>query len=261
MNLSNRLLQAIRFNNDWDGINRVETDPEDATPQAVPPNPPPERDPNSETAYATLLKEREARKESDRRLRELESRLKAFEGIDPGEYAKAMETAKRQEEFERRQAELEAELEAKVQQKYEPQLRTLQQQLAEREEAFSRYQLDTALEREFYELGGFPGDFKYAALDLRARVKLEDGALVVLEADGRTPAYIAEKGQSRPKTVSELIEELQKSPGFARHFKNSDRPGFSSVAGGAPQVGADASADQIAAALTAYREKNQGYGR
>lgn len=259
--ISATLARAIALQGNWDYSNRVDPDPagDPPAPVATPPNAPPAPDPNSETAYATLQKEREQRKDFERRFKESESKLQAFKGIDPAEYAKAMEVAKAQQEWEAKQAQIEAEWEAKMQQKYEPQIAQMRQQLAEKDQEFQLFLLDQSLEREYGASGGFPGDYVYVGSDLRQRVHLVDGALTVMEPDGKTPAYIADKGQSRPKTVSELILDLQaERPGFARHFKNSDRPGFANVGGGTPVLAADATSDQIAKNLTAYRERKYG---
>jgi hypothetical protein len=231
------------------------------TPQAIPPNPPPSnsgQDPNSETAYATMLKEREARKQAEKEYKALQKQLEAFKGIDPSEYQKAMEAYQKQAEFERKQAEMQAELEAKIQQKYEPQIEQYRQQLAQTQQQFTDYQRDRVLESAFYDAGGFPGEFEPAALALRGRVVLEDGKVVVLEPDGKTPAYVADKGQSRPKSVKELIADLMAEHiWFARHFKSSERPGFGQSSPGV-QVGADADPNQIADALTRYRKQKFG---
>ena len=235
------------------------TTPEENTPQAVPPNPPkqepydPSKDPNSETAIATLQKEREMRKE-------LERKMKAFEGIDPQAYKKAMEIAEKQAKWEEQQAQIQADIEARIQQQYEPQLDAARKQLAETQQKFVNYQRDKSLESAFYDAGGFPGEFEPAALAMRNRVRVEDdGSLVVLEADGKTPAFVADKGTSRPKNIKELIADLQgEHIWFARHFKSSEKPGFGQgqfTSGLTP----DADPNQIADALTRYR--NQKVGR
>lgn len=230
------------------------------TPQAIPPNPPsnPGQDPNSETAYATMLKEREARKQAEKEYKALQKQLEAFKGIDPSEYQKAMEAYQKQAEFERKQAEIQAEIEAKLQQKYEPELEKYRQQLAQTQQQFTDYQRDRVLESAFYDAGGFPGEFEPAALALRGRVTLENGQVVVLEPDGKTPAYVADKGQSRPKTVKELIADLQAEHiWFARHFKASERPGFGQANFGTALT-PDADPNQIADALTRYRQQKFG---
>lgn len=229
--------------------------------QAIPPNPPaapPAPDPNSETAYATMLKEREARKQAEKDYKALQKQLEAFKGIDPSEYQKAMEAYQKQAEFDKRQAEIQSEIEAKLQQKYEPQIEQYRQQLAQTQQQFTDYQRDRVLESAFYDAGGFPGEFEPAALALRGRVLLENGQVVVVEADGKTPAYVADKGQSRPKGVKELIADLMaEHVWFARHFKSSERPGFGQATLGTA-LPADADANQITDALTRYRKQKFG---
>ncbi len=213
----------------WDGINHVDPDPVGDPPVATPPNPPAATnpDPNSQTAYETMVKERDARKEAERRMKALEQQLRAFEGIDPDTARKAQEIAAKQQEWEEAQAKLKADIEAENKQKYEPQIQQYQQQLAEAQQQLVDYQRDTQLERAFVEAGGFPDGFEYAKIDLQQRVRLsKDGTLEVLNAKGE-PDWVADKGQSRPKTVQELIDELkQGSQRFARQFKANDRPGF-----------------------------------
>jgi hypothetical protein len=230
-------------------------------PQATPPNPPANssQDPNSETAYATLQKEREARKELEKKAKQLETQLQAFSGIDPGKYKEAMEIAAKQAEWEQQQAELRAQFEADAQAKYEPVLEQQRQQLAAAQQSLLDFQRDTALEQAFYAAEGFSGEFEPAALALRGRVRVSANGLEVLEPDGKTPAYVADKGQSRPKTVAELIDELKGTTSwFARHFKGSDRPGFGVLGSSGQGLPAEATGKDVWAAVTAQRQKQFG---
>lgn len=246
-----------------DAMSEENNNPTTEAPVAIPPNPPAAADgldPNSETAYATLVKEREARKAIERELKTLQTQLKAFEGIDPAEHRKAMEIAAKQQEFEQQQAEIRAQIEAEMQQKYEPQLRQYQTMMAEREQQLLNFQRDTELEKAFYAAGGFPGEFEPAAIALRNRVQVKDGQVIVLEPDGKTPAYVADKGQSRPKELGELIEELKGSVSwFARHFKGADRPGFGPFGTpGTVVANPDANSNDLWAAVDAQRQKQFG---
>jgi uncharacterized protein len=248
----------------WDGICRAEDgldgDPSPLT--ATPPNPPPSGgpDPNSETAYATLVKEREARKETEKQLKAMQAQLQAFQGLDPEKARQAMEIAARQQEWEAQQEQLKAEMEAELQKKYEPQLEQYRQQVAAKEQQFREFQRDKALEDQFYKSDGFPGEFEPAALALRSRVVVgDDGNLIVVEPDGKTPAYVADKGQSRPKTVAELIDDLKAEKSwFARHFKGSDRPGFGALPNSGMSLPPDAGTEDVVAALNAARNKKYG---
>jgi hypothetical protein len=239
----------------------------DDKPVAIPPNPYPgddlgETPEDPETVLATMEKERRSRQEAEKRVRLLTRQLAAFkglEGVDPEKYRQAIANADRYEELERQQAELRANIEAEFQQKYEPQLRKQQAIAAEQEQKLLNLQRDTVLEKEFYAAGGFPGEFEPAALALRGRVQVKDGQVIVLEPDGKTPAYVADRGQSRPKEVAELIEELKSTTWFARHFKGSDKPGFGPLGTpGGVTANPDASRDEIWGAVDREREKRFG---
>jgi hypothetical protein len=251
----------------WDGICRADDgiDGDPTTPTATPPNPPPAGgpDPNSETAYATLVKEREARKETEKQLKAMQAQLQAFQGLDPEKARQAMEIAARQQEWEAQQEQLKAEMEAELQKKYEPQLEESRQREAAAQQKLIDYMRDKELESYFYSCDGFPGEFEPAALALRSRVVVDaTGNLIVVEPDGKTPAYVADKGQSRPKTVAELIDDLKAEKSwFARHFKGSDRPGFGPMPNGGMSLPPDAGADDIKAALHKYRNQRYGTGR
>lgn len=217
-------------------------------------------DPNSETAYATLVKEREARKELEKKAKQLEVQLQAFAGIDPAKYKEAMEIAEAQAEWEKQQAEIKAKIEADTQAKYEPLLEQQRQQLAQTQQALLDFRRDTALEQAFYAAEGFPGEFEPAALALRGRVRVNsEGQLEVLAPDGKTPDYVADKGQSRPKSLAELIDEVKSTtPWFARHFRGSDRPGFGALGIPGQSIPADANSKDVWAAVTAQRQRQFG---
>lgn len=229
-------------------------------PETQAPATPPQPDPNSETAYATLVKEREARKELEKKAKNLEVQLQAFAGIDPEKYKEAMELAAAQEEWEKQQAEIKAKIEADSQAKYEPVIEQQRQQLAQAQQALLDFRRDTALEQAFYAADGFPGEFEPAALALRSRVRVNsEGQLEVLAADGKTPDYVADKGQSRPKNLAELIDEVKGTTAwFARHFKGSDRPGFGVLGTAGQPITGDANPKDVWAAVTAQRQRQFG---
>ena len=217
----------------WDGINRIDTDPPADSPEDTPPAD------DIDRLKGALGKERENARNLAREMKALKAQLEAFAGIDPQKAQEALEIAKRQEEFERQQAEQRAKLEAEIRGQYEPRLSELQKQLQDVSQSAEAYKLNTLLEREYNAADGLPGEFVAIAHALQARVKLDPttGEPRILDANGQTE-YIVEGGQSRPKTVAHLIAELKSDPKhtwFARHFRGNERSGFGisgSTAGG-----------------------------
>ena len=230
------------------------------TQQPIPPNPPAtsQDEPLGEGGLSALKAERERAKEAERLAKTLKAQLEAFSGIDPEKAKQAMEIAAKQAEWEEQQAKLKADMEAEFQRKYEPQLQQQRELAAQAQQQLEETRIDIALQQEFSALEGFAENYKYARLDMRGRVRLEDGKIVVLEEDGKTPAYVPDQGTSRPMTVSELILKLQETvPGFARNFRGKDRPGFGPLSNGTP-LPADASPSDLWAAAEAARSKRFG---
>ena len=217
----------------WDGINRIDTDPTTDSPEDQSPTD------DIERLKGALGKERENARALAREMKMLKAQLEAFAGIEPDKAKEALEIAKKQEEFERQQAEQRARLEAEIRGQYEPQLSELQKQLQQVSQSAESYKLNTLLEREYQAADGLPGEFVAIAHALQARVKLDptSGEPRVLDANGQVE-YVVENGQSRPKTVAHLITELKGDPKytwFARHFRGNERSGFGisgSTAGG-----------------------------
>jgi hypothetical protein len=204
---------------DNQNLDQTSTDPTDAQ---IP-------DPNSETAIATLQKERSARKELEKKLRTLEGQLQAFNGIDPDKAREAERIAKEIEERSQWESKIKAEIEAQ----YQPKISEYQKQLDERDRALVDYQRDNALEKSFYAAGGYEGEFDAIAHLLRGRVQAvrEGGSVSFRVLDGKgQPMYV--KGD--PATMQDLVDDLKThNMAFARHFRGSEKAGFGITGNGA----------------------------
>ena len=184
-------------------------------------------DPNSETAIATARKERALRQDLERKLTQLQ---KTYADINPDVARRAQEVLDQSERQQEQSSKWEAEIEARFKLQYEPLVAQLQADAKVANQRHLDYCRDVQLERAFYECDGLAGEFEPCSLALKRRIAVkEDGEIVVLKADGKTPDFVASPDGARAKSVADLIEELKQSKDhawFARHFKGTERGGF-----------------------------------
>lgn len=215
--LPSALTQIQQHWQHWDGICRVDDAPAGDTPPAETP-PPTSNDELAEIREA-LRKERELRSQYEKDAKAKAKQLEVYGGIDPEKAKRAEEILKEMEERSQWESKIRAEAEAQ----FQPKLTEYQKQLQEKEQSLLNFKRDVLLQEAFYKSGGFEGEFEAIAHNLHSRAQVQpDGSIKVLDDKGQ-PMFI--KGE--PATVADLMADMkEKHTWFARHFRDTTKPGF-----------------------------------
>lgn len=233
-------IHAATFS-DWDGINRVETDPPveestDETPIAVPPDPPSD---DVAKLKAALEKERQVRKEAEKAARQLKALEAALGDTDPEKLAEMRANAERLQRVEDERAQLEAQITARYEQEKQEALEAERRQLRTAQQELEALKLETACRDAYINAGGRPEAFAdFYAIVSRQITKDQQGEYRVQEG-GKT-LYLNNEPwlddddprKGKPYSIADLMESASRSPIRSPYFRPKNQSSGSGVFGG-----------------------------
>lgn len=239
---------------DWDGINRIETDPTEDSPVNAPVDtvadpvvPVVESvDDGLEKLRSALEKERAANREKEKALKRYKSLESSLGDLDPEELARLRANAERLQKLEDEKAQLKAEIESQFERDKQEALEAERKQSRQYQQQLESLKLETACREAYLSAGGRPEGFTdFYAIASREIVKDPKGNYRI-QRGGET-LYLNNESwlddddprKGKPYSVADLMQMSLRDPVRGSFFKPRNQSSGSGVSGGGFAAGSE----------------------
>jgi hypothetical protein len=177
-----------------------------------------ESEENIKGLKSALEKEREAKREYERKLKQTQD---ANAGIDKDKYEKLLAKEREAEEAAALKAGEYEKLKEQIVTQHKQEMDAMRAEVQRRDRKIEELTIDSAVTSEVSKAGG---NVELLKPHVKGQLKLDSDTLemVVLDSDGKTPKVDA---NGNPAKLDTLISEMRKSDTFASAFKATDQSG------------------------------------
>jgi hypothetical protein len=224
----------------WDGICRVDTDPEPATEPAPTPTPPKPPEPEDVSGLkSALAKERAAREQQEKQLKALEA---AFGDLDPAKLKEMRDTLEKQRQLEDTLNKQRIEAEKRHEIEMAERTAALSQERQRLASELAELQQRQRIQEEFIKLDGDKNAFEDFYRAIKHELQIDESGEYRIVRNGKTVYLDAEhkwadkdpnnSRRGQPFGLTDLMEESRMGH-RRRFFNNTNRASGSGTLGGA----------------------------